>query len=81
MHFPFVSETASFKLFFSNVLLPHQIKNNVQKIFSKFVGDGKATVKFKEPAHDLVISKVSVSVCSCYAVTVTHLYHAARKYC
>lgn len=35
-----------------------QIKNNVAKIFSKFLQEGKATIKFKEPAHDLSISKV-----------------------
>ena len=34
------------------------MKNNITKVFAKFVQDGKATIKFKEPAHDLFISKV-----------------------
>ncbi len=40
-----------------------QVKNNISRIFSKFVQEGKATVKFKEPAHDLAISKVINYVC------------------
>ena len=35
-----------------------QIRDNVIHIFARFVKDGKATLRFKEPAHDLSISKV-----------------------
>ena len=38
-----------------------QVKGNVGKVFSKFVEEGKATIEFKEPAHRLAISKVSLS--------------------
>ena len=36
-----------------------QVKENVSKVFSRFVSEGKATIRFKEPAHELAISKVS----------------------
>ena len=36
-----------------------QVKENVVKVFSKFSDEGKATIRFKEPAHQLAISKVS----------------------
>jgi len=42
----------------------YKIKNNVVKIFCKFLQEGKATIKFKEPAHDLSISKVCVCLSS-----------------
>lgn len=35
----------------------YKVKENVCKVFSKFVDEGKATVRFKEPAHQLAISK------------------------
>ena len=35
------------------------MRDNIIQVFSKFVGEGKATIKFKEPAHDLCISNVS----------------------
>lgn len=41
-------------------LLFYKVKRNVVKVFSKFVEQGKATIKFREPAHDLAISKVSI---------------------
>ena len=37
------------------------MRGNIIHIFSKFVAEGKATIKFKEPAHDLSISKVGRS--------------------
>lgn len=40
-----------------------QIRNNIKRVFSKFLHEGKATIKFKEPAHDLSISKVFGCVC------------------
>ena len=41
-----------------NLIFIFQIRNNICKVFSKFIQEGKATIKFKEPAHDLSISKV-----------------------
>ena len=35
-----------------------QVQGNVTKLFSKFISEGKLTIRFKEPAHDVVISKV-----------------------
>lgn len=35
-----------------------QIKDNVQQIFGKFLNEGKATIRFKEPEQDLCLSKV-----------------------
>ena len=35
-----------------------QIKENLQQVFSKFLEKGKATIRFKEPPHDLFINKV-----------------------
>ncbi|GFT37707.1 leucine-rich repeat protein 1 [Nephila pilipes] len=35
----------------------YKIYNNVEKLFTKFTNDGKATLRFKEPPHDLIISK------------------------
>lgn len=33
----------------------YKIKLNVLKVFTKFLNDGKATISFKEPPHDLLI--------------------------
>ncbi|XP_071080990.1 leucine-rich repeat protein 1-like [Haliotis cracherodii] len=33
------------------------IKNNVSQVFAKFVSEGKATIRFKEPEQDLCLSK------------------------
>ena len=44
------------------------MRDNIIQVFSKFVGEGKATIKFKEPAHDLCISKVSGHRCICIDV-------------
>ena len=54
-----------------------QIKNNVAKIFSKFLQEGKATIKFKEPAHDLSISKVfkPQSVVQTFMVALCYFVH------
>jgi hypothetical protein len=40
------------------VLMYIQVKNNVLKLFTKFIGHGKATVIFRHPSHQLFISKV-----------------------
>lgn len=33
----------------------YKVKLNVTKVFTKFLHDGKATISFKEPPHDLLI--------------------------
>lgn len=33
----------------------YKVKLNVNKVFTKFVDEGKATISFKEPPHDLLI--------------------------
>lgn len=38
------------------------MEENVEKIYCKFVKEGKATIKFKEPAHLLSISKVGLTL-------------------
>ena len=32
-------------------------------IFDKFLRDGKATIRFSDPAHDLCISQVGLIIC------------------
>jgi hypothetical protein len=36
-----------------------QIHGNIANIFGKFVREGKATIRFKQPTHELCLSKVS----------------------
>ena len=38
-----------------------QLKDNIEKFFTKFVGEGKATLRLKEPAVDICLSKVCIS--------------------
>lgn len=33
----------------------YKIKRNIEKVFTKFVDDGKTTMSFKQPPHDLMI--------------------------
>lgn len=33
----------------------YKVSQNVSKVFTKFLNDGKATISFKEPPHDLLI--------------------------
>lgn len=35
-----------------------QLKENIEQFFTKFVEEGKATVRLKEPAVDVCLSKV-----------------------
>lgn len=35
-----------------------QLKDNIEKFFTWFVDEGKATVRLKEPAVDICLSKV-----------------------
>ena len=32
-----------------------QVKNNVEQVFTRFVNEGKATIRFKTPPHDVCI--------------------------
>lgn len=38
-----------------------QLKDNIEKFFTKFVEEGKATVRLQEPAVDICLSKVCIS--------------------
>lgn len=37
-----------------------QINSNVERVFARFLKDGMVTIRFKEPAHELSLSKVRV---------------------
>ena len=37
-----------------------QLKDNIEKFFTWFVDEGKATVRLKEPAVDICLSKVGI---------------------
>ena len=50
------------------------MKENVNKVFSRFVGEGKATIRFREPAHELAISKVSIPVNSNISSMIVELW-------
>lgn len=39
----------------------YKIHNNVERIFTKFVNQGKATIQLREPKHNLIISKADIS--------------------
>ncbi|XP_078349981.1 leucine-rich repeat protein 1-like [Oculina patagonica] len=39
----------------------YKVKENLQQVFSKFLEKGKATIRFKEPPHDLFINKADPS--------------------
>ncbi|XP_022801362.1 leucine-rich repeat protein 1-like [Stylophora pistillata] len=39
----------------------YKIKENLQQVFTKFLEKGKATIRFKEPPHDLFINKADPS--------------------
>ena len=42
-----------------------QLKDNIEKLFTWFVEEGKATVRIKEPAVDICLSKVQDLVHMC----------------
>ncbi|XP_034289218.1 leucine-rich repeat protein 1 [Pantherophis guttatus] len=52
----------------------YQLKENIDQLFTKFVDEGKATVRLKEPAVDICLSKASVSELRTflYAVKLAH---------
>jgi len=35
----------------------YKLRDNVEQMFTKFVHEGKSTIRFKEPSHDVSISK------------------------
>lgn len=39
----------------------YKVKENLQQVFSKFLEKGKATIRLKEPPHDLLINKADPS--------------------
>ena len=39
----------------------YKVKENLQQVFSKFLEKGKATIRLKEPPHDLFIDKADPS--------------------
>lgn len=46
----------------------YKTKNNIVKVFTRFVSEGKATISFKEPAHDLLIKCDPVQI-KCFLQT------------
>lgn len=44
----------------SSVCVSLQLKENIEKFFTWFVEEGKATVRLKEPAIDICLSKVKM---------------------
>ena len=46
------------------------MKNNITKVFTRFLQEGKATIKFKDPAHDIAISKVPLIIMLYWSVEV-----------
>lgn len=36
--------------------MKYRVTNNIEQIFSKFVSQGKLTLRFRQPAHDLCLS-------------------------
>lgn len=39
-----------------------QLKENIEKFFTWFIEEGKATVRLKEPAVDICLSKVRMMI-------------------
>ncbi|XP_012062403.1 PREDICTED: leucine-rich repeat protein 1 [Atta cephalotes] len=40
----------------------YQIVNNVKQVFTKFVADGKVTIRLTQPCHDLIIQSDSIQL-------------------
>ncbi|KAL8168608.1 UNVERIFIED_CONTAM: Leucine-rich repeat protein 1 [Gekko kuhli] len=40
----------------------YQLKENIEQLFTRFVEDGKATIRLKEPAVDVCLSKANASL-------------------
>lgn len=48
-----------------------QLKENIEKFFTWFVEEGKATVRLKEPAVDICLSKVRMM----FSLIELHMFH------
>ncbi|XP_064621254.1 leucine-rich repeat protein 1-like [Lineus longissimus] len=35
----------------------YQLRNNIENFFTRFINEGKATIRLKKPEHDLILSK------------------------
>ncbi|EFN76366.1 leucine-rich repeat protein 1 isoform X1 [Harpegnathos saltator] len=40
----------------------YKTRNNVEKVFTRFIDDGKATIRLKEPSHDLIIQSEAIQL-------------------
>ncbi|NP_001085055.1 leucine rich repeat protein 1 L homeolog [Xenopus laevis] len=38
----------------------YKLENNIEQLFTRFVGEGKATLRLKEPALDICLSKAEI---------------------
>jgi hypothetical protein len=47
-----------------------QVEGNIATVFAKFRGEGKSTIRLREPPVDIAISKVRFCVCVCVYVCV-----------
>lgn len=54
-----VSVNHLYTLGFHMLVILVKVQNNIDRVFSKFICEGKATIRFINPSHDLAISKVS----------------------
>ena len=41
--------------FYLTLLLTFQVRDNIEKVYTNFIKDGKMTIRFKEPPHDLFV--------------------------
>nr|XP_033809175.1 leucine-rich repeat protein 1 isoform X2 [Geotrypetes seraphini] len=57
------------------------LKANIEQFFTKFVEEGKATIRLKEPAVDVCLSKASVNALKTFlsAAKLAHQSNAAEK--
>lgn len=42
-----------------------QIRDNIEQIFAKFINEGKATIRLKDPPQDLCLCKVGKVTLTC----------------
>ncbi|KAG5321575.1 LLR1 protein, partial [Acromyrmex heyeri] len=42
--------------------IKYQIVNNVKQVFTKFIADGKVTIRLTQPCHDLIIQSDSIQL-------------------
>ncbi|XP_030071186.1 leucine-rich repeat protein 1 [Microcaecilia unicolor] len=59
----------------------YKLKENIEQFFTKFVEEGKATVRLKEPTVDVCLSKANVSTLKTFlsAVKLAHQGNVAEK--